>query len=326
MAPYRPRPVMPLADHAIDRAGALRSDSEFLEKSRTSAATHVLLMCSGDPLAMASHEPARAGSLPASAKASALTWLGAPAFDLPHGTEAFLGLARDGGAVFALDLDTSQASRLLAPGGSLEGIGAFLEFRSAVQGLSPFDAGVAATARALFEWHRLHPHCSRCGTRSVVGEAGWKRVCPSCNAEHFPRTDPVAIMRVTREGQCLLGRQVRWPPGFWSCLAGFIEPGESIEQGAVRELREEAGILADPDAAQILFSQPWPFPASLMIGVALEASTSAITIDPAELEAARWFDRSEVSAMLEGAHPEAFCPPPLTIAHHLLRAWVEGED
>jgi NAD+ diphosphatase len=316
---------MPLADHAIDRAGHRRSDTVYLAQARRAPGTHVLLMSAGEPFATPSGEPARPGAMLPGAKASALTWLGAPAFSLPHTLALFLGLARDGEAVFALDLAPPDAQALTAPGGALHDLGTFLEFRSAVQGLSPFDAGVAATARGLFEWHRLHPFCARCGAPSAPSDAGWKRVCTGCSAEHFPRTDPVAIMRVTQGDTCLLGRQVRWPPGFWSCLAGFIEPGESIEQGAVRELHEEAGIRADPDAARIVFSQPWPFPASLMIGVALEATSTAITLDKAELDDARWFSRAEVSAMLEGTHPDAFCPPPSTIAHHLLRAWVEDK-
>lgn len=182
--------------------------------------------------------------------------------------------------------------------------------------------GALATARALLHWHAGHRFCSRCGTRSRPAAAGWKRLCPTCEAEHFPRTDPVVIMSVERGDRCLLGRGHAFPEGMWSCLAGFLEPGETIEAAVRRETREEAGI----DVGRIAYvaSEPWPFPGSLMIGVRAEAANESIRIDPGELADCRWFDRAEVRLLLEGGHPEGFfAPPPIAIAHHLLRRFAE---
>ena len=157
-------------------------------------------------------------------------------------------------------------------------------------------------------------------------EAGWKRICTACQAEHFPRTDPVAIMLATSGDKCLLGRQTMWPAGMWSALAGFIEPGETLEQGAARELYEEAGIVCRPANAEYLFCQPWPFPSSLMIGLLLPAENEDITVDEDELEAARWITRAEAREVLAGTHPEIFAPPPFAVAHHILKEWAGRED
>ena len=150
---------------------------------------------------------------------------------------------------------------------------------------------------------------------------GWKRVCPACAAEHFPRVDPVAIMLVASGDDCLLGRQARFPEGVWSCLAGFIEPGETVEEAVRREVQEEAGVAVG--AVRYLGAQPWPFPSSLMIGCRAEALAREIVVDRLELEDARWFPRAEARAMLDRTHPDGLTtPPPLAIAHHLIRAFV----
>ena len=158
-----------------------------------------------------------------------------------------------------------------------------------------------------------------------MAEAGWKRVCPNCAAEHFPRTDPVAIMLATHGDKCLLGRQATWPAGFWSALAGFVEPGETVEQAAARELEEEAGIKADPTNAEYLFCQPWPFPSSLMVGIIIEAETTEISTEQDELEAARWITREEARQVLAGTHPDIYCPPDMAIAHQILKEWAARE-
>jgi NAD+ diphosphatase len=186
------------------------------------------------------------------------------------------------------------------------------------------DAGPAATARAILEWHRKNGFCATCGSATKIVDAGWKRVCPDCDTEHFPRVDPVAIMLAVRGDKCLMGRQAAWRPGFWSCLAGFVEPGETIEQAAARELFEEAGVRCSAPA-EYLFCQPWPFLSSLMIGLILEAESEEITIDTSEIESARWFTREEARAMLAGRHPDAFAPPRFAIAHHVLKTWAERE-
>jgi NAD+ diphosphatase len=156
-------------------------------------------------------------------------------------------------------------------------------------------------------------------------QAGWKRECPNCKVEHFPRTDPVVIMLAIDGDKCLLGRAGRFAANMWSCLAGFVEPGESMEDAARRETLEEAGIVCGD--VKYFRSQPWPFPMSLMIGCHARATSSNITVDREELEDARWFTREETALMFVGQHPEGISiPPPIAIAHHIIRAWVEQGD
>ncbi|WP_406856200.1 NAD(+) diphosphatase [Alsobacter sp. KACC 23698] len=236
--------------------------------------------------------------------------------------EAFLGL--DGDApVYAALLD-APAPENDQGGDDLVAI----DLRSiAMQGLLPPPMlGVLAQAKSLMHWHQRHRFCSNCGQPTRVGSAGWKRECPACEAQHFPRTDPVVIMLAVRGDRCVLGRQARFVKGVYSCLAGFLEPGETLEDAVRRELFEEAGV--QTGQVRYLASQPWPFPASLMIGCVAEALADDLTVDFKELEDARWFTRDEVRSMLKGQHPDGIgCPPPIAIAHGLLRAWAEdGED
>jgi NAD+ diphosphatase len=187
----------------------------------------------------------------------------------------------------------------------------------------PEEVAVLGTAKALLDWHRRHRFCANCGTGTGMSSGGWRRDCEGCGSQHFPRTDPVSIMLATRGDRCVLGRQARFVKGSYSCLAGFIEPGETIEVAVRRELKEEAGIVAG--TVRYLFSQPWPFPSSLMIGCHAEALHDDIVVDRTELEDARWFAREEVAMMLAGRHPDGLIvPPPMAIAHHLIRAWVLG--
>jgi len=192
-----------------------------------------------------------------------------------------------------------------------------------VQGLlAEPDLGSVAQGAALLAWHANHRFCGRCGHETDMRAGGYKRACPNCGTEHFPRTDPVAIMLAVRQDRCLMGRSRHFAPGMYSALAGFIEPGETIEDAVRRETHEEAGI--EVGAVRYLASQPWPFPASLMIGCLGEALSEDITLDRTELEDGRWFSRDEVRLMLERRHPgELTPPPPMAIAHHLIRRWVE---
>jgi NAD+ diphosphatase len=199
-----------------------------------------------------------------------------------------------------------------------------IDLRSlAVEGaLPPEHLGALAQARSLCNWHARHRFCSVCGNPTVVRNGGYRRDCPVCSAEHFPRTDPVVIMLSVDGERCLLGRQQRFAPGMYSCLAGFVEPGETIEDAVRRETAEEAGITVG--RVRYYSSQPWPFPSSLMIGCHAEALSTEVTPDEAELEDCRWFPRSEVLAMLAGEHAQGIkCPPPIAIAHRLIRAWAE---
>ncbi len=195
----------------------------------------------------------------------------------------------------------------------------------AVQGLvDPEHLPPIAEAKAVLHWHLRHRFCANCGAPTQTVQAGWRRDCAACKAEHFPRTDPVVIMLATAGEQCLLGRSPRFLPTMWSCLAGFIEPGEAIEDAVRRETREEAGITCG--RVTYFHSQPWPFPSSLMIGCHAEALTHDIVVDRAELEDARWFSKAEVETMLARRHPQGLTtPPPVAIAHHIIRAWVEDE-
>lgn len=232
----------------------------------------------------------------------------------------FLGL-ENGAPRFALAFDPGRRE-------ALEGAGLIVtDLRSiAVGGLvAAGHLGPLACGKALFAWHGRHGFCANCGSASRIVEAGWRRDCPSCGAQHFPRTDPVVIMLTAAGERCLMGRQPHFAPGMWSCLAGFVEPGETVEEAVRRETLEEAGIRTGRVAYRA--SQPWPFPMSLMIGCLAQAESEDIVIDPSELEAARWFSRDEAALMLARTHPDGlFVPPPVAIAHHLIRAFVEGAD
>jgi NAD+ diphosphatase len=179
-----------------------------------------------------------------------------------------------------------------------------------------------AEAKAILGWHARHRFCPNCSAATVLTQAGWRRDCPVCKAEHFPRTDPVVIMLPIKGDRCVLGRSPRFPPTMWSCLAGFCEPGESIEEAVRREVAEEVGVTCA--RVRYFASQPWPFPASLMIGCHAEAVSDEVVIDKSEIEDARWFDRAELKSMLLRQLPqELSTPPPIAIAHHIIRDFVE---
>jgi NAD+ diphosphatase len=201
-----------------------------------------------------------------------------------------------------------------------------IDLRSiATQGLVPPEIlGALGQAKSLMHWHSRHRFCSNCGAPSRVAAAGWRRTCDGCKTHHFPRTDPVVIMLVLDGDSCLMGRQADYPAGMYSCLAGFVEAGETIEDAVRRETREESGVTVGE--VEYFASQPWPFPASLMIGAIAHARTRRLVIDAKELEDARWFPRDDVRLMLDNQHHEGFsCPPKLAVANLLIRAWAAGE-
>jgi NAD+ diphosphatase len=233
--------------------------------------------------------------------------------------EAFLGREGEAG-LFGVRIAPARADELKGRPDLLP-----LDLRSiAVQGLvAPEALGALGYAKQMTDWHARHRFCANCGQPTAPAQGGWRRDCAACGAQHFPRTDPVAIMLVTSGDDCLLARQARFPPGVHSCIAGFVEAGETIEDAVRRETFEETGLLIG--RVSYLASQPWPFPSSLMIGCQAEADTRDIVLDRAELEAGRWFSRAEVRAILAGTHPDGItCPPPIAIAHTLMRLWADA--
>lgn len=196
----------------------------------------------------------------------------------------------------------------------------FEELRQVMTRLTPRDGELVATAKAILEWHRSHRFCSKCGAKSVLSMGGWERVCPSCSAKHFPRTDPVVIMLITHGNDVLMGRSPFWPEGMYSLLAGFVEPGETIEAAVEREVFEESGIRVED--VKYMACQPWPFPNSLMIGCRGEAANRDIVIDPVEIEDALWVSREDIALAFAGGHPTIKPARKGSIAHYLLQLWL----
>lgn len=199
--------------------------------------------------------------------------------------------------------------------------GRSFEMIAALHALAPGEAATYAAARSVLDWHARHRFCARCGAATHPFRAGWGRRCPACGTEHFPRVDPVVIMIAEHDGRALLGRQPAFPPGRYSALAGFLEPGESIEEAVARELFEEAGVRVRD--VRYIASQPWPFPSSLMIACVATALDDRLTIDRTELEDAIWVSRDEVRAALAGDESRFGVPPAYAIAHTLLKEWAE---
>lgn len=196
----------------------------------------------------------------------------------------------------------------------------FADLRSLITSLNPLDAEIAVTAKGILEWHRTHQFCAACGAPSEKADGGWQRRCLSCERRHFPRTDPVVIMLVTQGNAVLVGRSPGWPEGFYSLLAGFMEPGETVSAAVRREVAEETGVQVGD--VHMLASQPWPFPASLMIGCSAQAESTEITLDPAELEDALWLSREDMLRVFAGTHPTISTPRKGAIAHFILKMWL----
>jgi NAD+ diphosphatase len=294
------------AGNPLDRAGDRRADEAWLARRLEESSSLAVALWNGQPLV----EQGEKGPQIAYLRADM-------AHELSGGPERllFLGLWKET-AVFALDMEGGADPAE----GALLGLGRFEDLRGLALQLPAGDAAILATAKAMFEWRRKHRHCANCGEVSLVADGGWKRVCPACHAEHFPRTDPVVIMLAARGERCLLGRQARFPPGMFSALAGFVEPGESLEEACARELAEEAGLRAV--SVRYHSTQPWPYPSSLMVGLIAEVENEDASPDQTELEEVRWFSREEARQLLAGEIAGVWAPPPLAIAHHLIKAWA----
>jgi len=303
-----------------ERHAELRSDPAALSRERANPDCRVIAFWRGKPLL----SPEGTGWLPPDHPLLAT-----------EGPDLFLGRrAESAQPLFARDIsaweppaevdrpatgffDATEQTHPEAPAGWR-----FVEMRSVMATLSAADAADLATARSLFAWHGTHRFCSACGAASQITRAGWQRDCPICGVSHFPRTDPVVIMRIVRGNRLLLGRSPGWPEGMYSLLAGFMEPGETIEAAVRREVAEETAIRVGP--VRLIASQPWPYPSSLMIGCEGDAESDEITLDPVELEAALWLTREELVDVFAGTHPQVRAPRKGAIAASLIFDWLSG--
>lgn len=290
------------AAEPLDRASERRADPAWVAAQLADEKSFLLPLYNGDPLIAGG----RAAFLAAAARG-----------EFPRAAPTiFLGL-KAGRAYFAID-GSAAASAETAP---FAEIGAYTGLREAAASLSSEDLAIIGQARWLLDWHRRHGFCARCGAPTEMADGGAKRVCALCAADHFPRTDPVAIVLAVHGEYCLLGRSPRFPPGFVSALAGFVEAAETPEACAIRELREEAGVVLAK--ARYQFSQPWPFPSSLMMGFIAEAESRTLKLDEKEIVEAHWVSRDEVRALIAGAgRADLKLPPRFTIARRLIERWA----
>jgi NAD+ diphosphatase len=277
-----------LSHRTHERVGHRRADEEWLAEAWAEPTTRVL--------------PLGGTRFPVAADGTTLDWRTADA--VPEGTRMFLGM-QDGAARFAVQLPDGAAE---------EG---WTQLRGTLHELDARDAGLAVHAVGLAEWLRAHRYCPRCGGRLEVGHAGHVLTCQSCGRQQFPRTDPAVIMLVTDGERALLGRQAAWPAGRYSTLAGFVEPGESLEDAVRREVAEEVGVTVG--AVRYFGNQPWPLPASLMVGFFAVAETTEIAVDEDEIESARWFRREELRSEAEAGTLQL--PGGISISRSLVEAW-----
>lgn len=288
----------------LDRCGVARKNPDWVQAQAADPKALLLPFHKGNPL------------IERGAGASRLMWLTMGALSaVPGAAEPILLGQQKGQPYWAVDAsDPSEA-------GAFGDLGEHVPLRAAAPYLPADELAIAGQAAWLLDWHRRNRFCSRYGDETIIGEAGFKRVNPVRDIEHFPRTDPVAIMLPTHGDAICLGRGPHFPPGFFSAFAGYVEACETLEECAVRELKEEAGLAAV--GMDYVFSQPWPFPSSLMVGFIAQVADRTLTLDPDEIEDAKWLDRPQVAALMAGEGPDGLLtPPPMTIAHQLINVWL----
>lgn len=292
----------------LDRCAVARTDDTWVGQELQDPATRFVCFCGDRPVIDVTNPNLRIARFTRQQAAD----LGC------DGEAVLLGAEEAGDTLFAVQSREEDIAPVLAD------VHKLIDLRSlAMQGaLPPHELGVLAQARSLLHWHARHGFCAVCGAATQMAEAGYRRHCNTCEAEHFPRTDPVVIIVIIKQGRCLLGRSANFAEGMYSALAGFMEPGETMEDAARREVFEEAGIRVGK--VDYLLSQPWPFPSSLMIGLIGEALNDDIVMDEQELEDVRWFEVGELRQMLAGNHPEGRkAPMAMAIAYHLLTEAIE---
>jgi NAD+ diphosphatase len=305
--------MIPFAGNPLDRASVKRTDAEWVAARARDPSSFVLPMWRLQPFIIGSEKA------PAPVELGFLKPGLADALAAPDAPRIFLGLEGEH-AMFALDI---SAARDPASEGPLAGLGHFREPRAAAATLPLKDAAIMGTAKAMIDWHNRHGFCPNCGHASRLTDGGWRRICDACKAEHFPRTDPVVIMLAVHDGACLVGRNKRFPGNFYSALAGFMEPGETIEEAVQRELMEEVNCKVGK--VHYHATQPWPFPSSLMIGCIAEAESRDFKPDGEEIADAMWVDRDKAKRLIEGERmADISVPPAVAIAHHLIKAFAEG--
>ena len=309
------------SNNPLDRVSYLRSDPEWINKMTTDSKSMFVPFSKGQPFVSTI---SRLTSKNAIENQASPAWFPYSFFDneiIENSIIIFLGLLDDI-AFFAIDLSKIHDAENQA---NLKDMGSFEDLMAlSSQPIESGELAMLGQAKAIFEWHNSHTYCSRCGEKSNMVEGGYKRVCNHCKSEHFPRTDPVVIMLATFNDHAFLGRQKRFPQGMYSALAGFIEPGESIEEAVARELNEEAGIVINN--ASYHSSQPWAFPNSLMIGCIAESTSEKFKLDEIEIDEGRWFTRTELTNAINGGeNSKFFVPPKMAIAHHLIKAFVENK-